>query len=316
MLKILAITGPLFIIIAAGFAAVRAALFSKSEIRVLGKLVINLALPALLFKALSQRSFSEIINVNYLLAYALGSLSAMGIGVCVAYFGQKNNLQTSAVYGLGMSCSNSGFIGYPIVQQLVGPPATVALALSMIVENLIMLPLAVVLAESGKSKGAAASSILTRSFSRLLRSPVILSIATGFIFAILDLRLVEPVTRAIDMLAMTSAPIALFVIGGTLVGLEYKGMISDVLQIVVGKLLIHPLAVFTAVMLLPSIPPELKMAAVVFACVPMMSIYPILGQRFQLEGLCAAALMVATVASFFSITLWIAALTRIFSGIS
>jgi malonate transporter len=314
MLKILNITAPLFLIIAVGFAAVRLELFSKSDIRVLGRLVINFALPALLFKALSQRSFSEIINTSYLLAYALGSLTAMCVGVCIAYFGQKKSLQTSALYGLGMSCSNSGFIGYPIAQQLIGPSATVALALNMIVENMLMFPLVTVLAESGNSKGATLRSTLRRSFSNLLGSPIILSIAAGFIFAILEIRLVEPAARAIDMFAMTSAPIALFVIGGTLVGLEFKGMINDVLQIVVGKLLIHPLAVFTAVMLLPSIAPDLQMAAVVFACVPMLSIYPILGQRYHLEGLCAAALMAATVASFFSITLWLVALSRFVSG--
>jgi malonate transporter len=314
MLKILAITAPLFMIIGAGFAAVRLELFSKSEIRVLGRLVINLALPALLFKALSQRSFAEIVNIDYLLAYALGSLVAMGTGVCVAYFGQKKSLQTSALYGLGMSCSNSGFIGYPIAQQLVGPSAAVALALNMMVENMLMLPLAMVLAESGKSKGAALRSTLLQAFSTLLRSPIILSIVAGFIFAILEIRPAESVTRAIDMFAMTSAPIALFVIGGTLVGLEIEGMIGDVLRIVVGKLLIHPLAVFTAVMLLPFIAPQLKMAAVIFACVPMLSIYPILGQRYHLEGVCAAALMGATVTSFFSITVWLIAVSRVFPG--
>jgi predicted permease len=271
-------------------------------------------LPALLFKSLSQRSFAEIININYLLAYALGSLATMGIGVCVAYFGQKKSLQVSALYGLGMSCSNSGFMGYPIAQQLVGPTATVALALNMIVENMLMLPLTMVMAESGKSKGATLRSTLLQSFSSVFRSPMILSIAAGFLFAILEIHLTEPVTRAIDMFAMTSAPIALFVIGGTLVGLEYKGMVGDVLQIVVSKLVIHPLAVFTAVMLLPSIGLNLQMAAVIFACVPMLSIYPILGQKYHQEQICAAALMVATAASFISITLWLAGVSGIFGG--
>jgi malonate transporter len=184
----------------------------------------------------------------------------------------------------------------------------------MMVENMLMLPLVMVLAESGKSKGAALRSTLLQAFSTLLRSPIILSIVAGFIFAILEIRPAESVTRAIDMFAMTSAPIALFVIGGTLVGLEIKGMIGDVLQIVVGKLLIHPLAVFTAVMLLPFIAPQLKMAAVIFACVPMLSIYPILGHRYHLEGVCAAALMGATVTSFFSITVWLIAVSRVFPG--
>jgi predicted permease len=89
-------------------------------------------------------------------------------------------------------------------------------------------------------------------------------------------------------------------------------MMRDVLQIVIGKLLIHPLAVITMIMLLPAIDPKLQMSAVIYACVPMLSIYPIFGQRYHQEDLCAAALMVATTASFFTTTLWLAAATRIF----
>jgi predicted permease len=150
---------------------------------------------------------AEIVNPHYLLAYTLGSLATMAIGIGVAYFGKKRDLQTGAVYGLGRSMSNSGFSGYPIAQQLVGPSATVALAMTMIEENLLMLPLAMVFSESGSSKGATTlRHALFRSFSSLVRSPIILSIAAGVIFTVLKTTLPEPVTRALDMAAMTSAP--------------------------------------------------------------------------------------------------------------
>jgi predicted permease len=54
MLDILSITGPIYLSILAGFLATRFGLFSKADIRVLGKFVIHLALPALLFNSLSQ----------------------------------------------------------------------------------------------------------------------------------------------------------------------------------------------------------------------------------------------------------------------
>ena len=48
------------------------------------------------------------------------------------------------------------------------------------------------------------------------------------------------------------------------------------------------------------------MAAIIFASVPMLSIYPILAQRYPLEGFCAPALLVATLASFVTVSgaLW------------
>ena len=80
MLGVLSVTGPIYLVIAAGFLATRAGLFARAEMRVFGKYVIHLALPALLFNALSQRSLGEVLNPVFLAAYALGSLCAMGAG--------------------------------------------------------------------------------------------------------------------------------------------------------------------------------------------------------------------------------------------
>ena len=105
------------------------------------------------------------------------------------------------------------------------------------------------------------------------------------------------------MLAMSSAAVSLFVIGGSLVGLHIKGLVRDVSAIALGKLLLHPLAVGLMVWLVPPDDATLRAAAVVFASVPMLSIYPILAQKYGFEGFCAAALLLATVLSFVTISL-------------
>lgn len=307
MHDILVITSPIFIIIAVGFLAVQRGFFSKSDNRTLGMFVINIALPALMFKALSQRPLSEIINPGYLLSYAIGSLAVLFIGVAFAYFGRKKGLRLSALYGIGMAMSNSGFIGFPIVSQLLGPSAAVTLAMSMLVENILILPLAMVLAESAGDTGEKRHVILLKSLTRLLTSPLILAILAGFACSLLELPPPGPLARAIDMFAMASAAVALFVIGGNLVGLKVKGIAGEVAPILFGKLVLHPLAVLGVILLLPPLDPRLQVAAITFACMPMFSIYPIFGQKYGQEGLCAAALLAATVASFISISvvLWL-----------
>ena len=55
--------------------------------------------------------------------------------------------------------------------------------------------------------------------------------------------------------------------------------------------------------MLPPADPALRTAAVVFVAMPMLSIYPILAQKYGLEGYCAAALLLATVLSFATISL-------------
>jgi hypothetical protein len=76
MASVLAITGPIYLVIAVGYLATRAGLFARADMRVFGKYVVYLALPPLLFHALSQRSVGEVLNPVFVAAYAGGSLLA------------------------------------------------------------------------------------------------------------------------------------------------------------------------------------------------------------------------------------------------
>ena len=107
MMDILSITGPIYFIIALGFTATRLGRFAKADMEVFGKFVVNFALPALLFKSLSQRPIGEILNSTYLLAYVTGTLSVIGCGYFWSRRLAKLDSTTSTIYAMGMSCSNS-----------------------------------------------------------------------------------------------------------------------------------------------------------------------------------------------------------------
>ena len=122
-LDILGITGPIYCAIALGYWATRQGLFAQSDMQVFGKFTLNLALPALLFNALSQRSVSEILNPSYLLAYAMGALVVTGGGLFWARKVKGHSLSFGSMMAMGMSCPNSGFVGYPIMLLTLGPVA-------------------------------------------------------------------------------------------------------------------------------------------------------------------------------------------------
>jgi malonate transporter and related proteins len=308
MLQTLAITGPIYLVIALGFLAGHFAVFSKADMRVLGSFVVKFALPALVFTALSQRPVNEILNVRYMLDYAVGSLVVMLIAFAWGWWRQGKSFTLSALCGMGMSSSNSGFIGYPIAVLVVGPgTAAVGLAMCMVIENLVMIPLTLAMADSGESRAGKWHRIVLQSLGQLARNPIILAMLGGFGVALLGLPMAGVLARTINMLAMSSTAVSLFVIGGVLVGLSVKGMRRDVSAIALGKLLLHPLAVGLMVWLLPPADPKLRAAAVVFAGMPMLSIYPILAQKYGFEGFCAAALLLAVVLSFATISalLWL-----------
>ena len=303
MLQILNITAPIYLIIAAGFLAVRFGLFSKDDTRVMGRFVIQFCVPALIFRALSQRPLQDVLNAPYLAGYAIASVAVSLAMVVDARRRRGRAVPMAALQGMGVSVSNSAFIGYPILMQTIGPAAAgVGLALSMIVENLVAMPLALAMAESAGSTQRWHQTI-RRVLRGLLRNPMILAILAGFAFAMLGLQLPEVAGRTVQIVATAASPVALFVIGGSLVGLKLGGVRQDIALVAFGKLVLHPLAVFCVLWLLPPLDPQLRIAAVVLAGMPMLSMYPVLAQKYQHEGFCAAALLVTTVASFVTISL-------------
>ena len=312
MLDVLAITGPIYFVVAVGYACTRAGLFQRADMRVFGKYVVNIALPALLFNALSQRSVAEVFNPVFIAAYAGGSVAASLAGVFWARRAGKS-LSEAGIVGMGMSCPNSGFIGFPLVAQLFGPVnAGIALALAMVVENFVSLPLALTIAESGveadgATRGERLRAALAQSLRSVARNPMIWGIAVGFLFSLAQWRLPEPVARTVNLFAAATASLSLFVIGGSLVGLQLRAFARDVSVITLGKLFLHPLWVLAAVLLLPPMARELQVAVVVMAAVPMLGIYPILAQKHGHDAMAAAAQLVATIASFFTLTtlLWV-----------
>ena len=302
MLQVFSITIPIFLLIGVGYIAFRTKVMGPQHARALGAFVLNFALPALIVRSLAGRRADEILNARYLLAYGCASLVVYAGAYAIARLGRRRTQTESAIQAMGAAASNSGFIGYPVAALVLGQAAGVALSLNMMFENIVLLPLALGLAEAGRGKHAGLAQTLRGTLARLARNPLIIAILVGAALSFSGLVLPAPIARAIDMLASASAAVALFAIGGALVGLETKGLAGDVLPIVIGKLVAHPLAVFGALMLVPDLDPTLRKAALIFASVPMITVYPLFGQMYGQGRTTAAALVAATALSFVTIS--------------
>lgn len=295
--------------IALGYIAVRMAWFHADGIKALGRYTVLIGMPALLFRGLSHQTVGSVLNVDYLAVYALGAFSSMGIIFIVARLMLANPVSFAGLQSLGASNSNSLFIGYPIATLVLGPIAAVALALCMLVENILVMPLALTLADAGNAQGQhGVRALLVTTLRSIARNPMIWAIGAGLAVSASGVPVPAVLETSISMVASSTSPVALFVIGGSLVGLSLSGMQKNIALIVGGKLVLHPLCVLLWLWVFPPVEPLLRSAAVLFAAMPMMSIYPVVAQRYGHEKLCSAALLGATVASFFTIAATIALL--------
>jgi malonate transporter len=301
MESVLKVTGPIYLLVAVGFLAIKRGWMASADMRILGRFVAQFSLPALLFGSLARRPIAQVLHADYLAVYAAGSALSWGLTLAVSRWGLKRPLSLAAIQGMGAACSNSAFVGFPIVQQVIGPAAGVALALGALVENLLMVPLSLIVADAHMGEQSRLG-VLKASLGGLLRNPMVMGIAAGLLVSSMGWPLPVVLDKAVAMLGAAAPPTALFVIGGSLVGLQIQGIRTDIVLVVGGKLLLHPLCVLGFMMLMPLADPVMRAAAVLFSAMPMMSIYAVLAQRHGHEKFCAAALLAATVCSFFTLS--------------
>lgn len=315
LLDILAITAPVFILVGIGYISVLRNVVPREGMRFLAAFLVNIAVPALLFKSISSRKISEVIQLDFMFAYGVGSLAAFLIVFLLSKRLLNQGVTGAAIYGMGGSFSNTLMIGYPVVTGLLGSAALVPFALALLIENFFMMPLTLALADIGQNKGKGFFSTLTGLFVTVFKNPLILAILIGVLFSIFNIHTPGVANTVIDLLSRIVVGLGLFVIGGMLVGFKYSGKLKDVSLIMFGKLLLHPLMVFLMLLLMPEMNTDYRIAGVMLASIPMFGIYTVIGERYGMGGICAAASVPTTVFSFVSITAiaWLLNLGSIFN---
>ena len=210
-----------------------------------------------------------------------------------------------AIYGVGASLSNTLMIGFPIASAMVGTAAVAPFAMVLLIENLLMLPLALILADLGRDEDRRLTRIIARIAPALLKNPVILGILLGLLVSLTGMKIPQMLDQTLGYLSRTVTGLGLFIVGGMLVGFQYRGHLHDVTVVVLAKLLLHPALVLLLFLAVPGIPHDMIVAGVVIAAAPMFGIYAAIGERYGLGPMAAAVLAPATILSYVSISLMI-----------
>jgi hypothetical protein len=177
----------------------------------------------------------------------------------------------------------------------------------LILENLIMIPLVLIMAEHTKGGSGRGWTLVGQIAGRLIRNPIVIALIAGLTVSLLGLGLPGIIAKPIDLLAASSAAISLLVIGGMLAEIPLHAVDTQVIPVVVCKLLLHPLAVWIGLLAVAAtgiwvVDQRLADAAILMAAMPAMGIYPILAQRYCQQRIAALAMLMMTGLSFFSIS--------------
>ena len=304
LLSILALTAPIYLLIALGYGVAWRGFIQREQLRALSWFIMYIGLPAVMYRALVGTHIEDVLDMPLFVVYGLGSLLPFGVALLVTRL-RARPLSEAAIFALGSSLSNSLMIGFPILTQLFGDQALSTFAIILLVENLLIMPLALALADTGQQQQRHFVRAFLAALPALLRNPIIVAILCGLFSSLLHIAPPPFVMRAVDMLAATVGGVALFTIGGLLYGLKPQSMWLDLSQIGLTKLLVHPLGVMLMLLLFPGFPSVQQQVLLIAAAVPMFTILSMIGARYGLEAVCAAVLLPTVIASFFTINLFI-----------
>lgn len=304
MTAVYSLLAPVFVLILVGGLAVRSGLFSASGLPALNRFVLIICVPVLIFSALSQVGSFSAMNWPFIFLFAGLSLVT---NACVALFLKllwRYKTVDAIVLSFGAGTPNSIFLGYPIASLIDPNAAATIFAWYIVGDTLIVIPLMTALAE-GVSTGPR-DGFLRRLLLPLLRNPVLIGLAIGAAFLLVGQPLPEALDTARRSLAAAANPLALFIIGGMVVSTKPESIGGTVAVIATAKLVVFPLAMALILWMVPVVDPLLVPMVILFAAMPMFTIYGVLAERHGQGAPASSALLITTVLGGVTvgITLW------------
>ena len=299
-MNVLAITSPLFFLIALGYLGVYKKVLLPEHIPALGRFVLYFAVPGIMLINLTKSTPQELIKPDFMITYGLASVITYFVAnFLISRFTNSKGSEAS-ILAMGGAIPNSMFVGLPILLQVMPEHATKVFALCVLVENLLVMPVALFVTEWKVATSAAdgTKQILSKIGKRLISNPILLAVAAGLTMSALGLHFPAFIQQSLGMLASGAAATALIMIGGSLVGNSIKGDLRAISTVTLAKLVLHPLIMIAVLAAWGPMDPILYTAAVITAASPMLTVFPVLAGPYGAGKVAASSLLAATVTAY------------------
>ena len=243
MSDVLAIVLPVFGLIGLGFFAAKAGLVAIRAGDGLADYVFALAVPALIFRMLSESTAA--INsspLGYWVTYFASAAAVWALAMVLARKVFHRDRREAVIHGFCSAQSNTVFLGIPLILRAYGDAGAVPLFLLLAIHLPIMMAVAAILIETADPVEGGGG--FRRFFRTLLTHPILIALVAGLIAHATGFVAPAPLKPILDGLAASASPVALVSMG---IALARYGFSSDpkAAGVVASlKLLLHPLLVF------------------------------------------------------------------------
>lgn len=210
---------PIFFIIALGYVAGLTGMVDNKHVRSLNTVVMDFALPAAMFGAVSKASRGDLLQqwvLVIVLAVGLLMIWIFVYALCRYVFKQSPSL--SAVIAMTVGLPNSAAAGIPLMNAVFGLHGRIPTVMGIAVGAIVLVPLTMVVLDLGHSaqEGGADSAIvlaIAKALGRAAFSPLILAPLAALVLVEMGLHIPEALESSFELLGAAAASVALLLTG-------------------------------------------------------------------------------------------------------
>ncbi len=227
------------IVVAFGIYAGKRDIISNKLSGPLSTLVMNFTFPAVLFTAVANAPFEQLVNYRFLIVFFLGLMLLYFIVFFISNKILKRSKQVSAMAAFACTFPNMAFMGIPYLSQVLGSSSLISVAIGNIITSVVMIPITMVYLEKGEN-GESDKSIFKDQLIKLIKKPLIVAPILGVIVALTHIPMPHFLMNGLGILGKATSPVALFALG--LMMTKFKFSFSKDVVVNTGlKLIVQPL---------------------------------------------------------------------------
>ena len=290
---LLALTAPLFLLVLVGYALSHWGRWPAEASDALTRFVFSVAIPAFLFRLMSDFSRLPPVDARLLLAYFGGCLVVFVLGRVIAATLFRLDGVSQSVLAVGGIFANNVLLGVPLAKVTLGDAAMPAVSLMLVFNSLLLWTLVTVSVEWARHRELSAQRLVRTTVS-VITNPVVAGILLGTAFGFTGLVLPAMIDDTVHMLSQAAIPMSLVVLGMGLAEYGVRAGWRQSVAIAALKLAVMPFVVYLFARAL-SLPPLESVVVVVMASLPVGANVYLMAREFNaMEGAVASSLVLTT----------------------
>ncbi len=301
---------PVLFVMTLGYWAGRRKQFSPDQLQGINSVVLDYALPALMFTGIVRTSRSEMLaEVPFLIVISLSFVGLFLVVLLFSLYVSHHSLGAAALQANLVSFPSTAFLGAPIFHGLFGASGLVSVIFSTVLALVTIGPLTIVLLEihaqrAARNQSAPVTELIRKGLIASCKKPLVWAPLSGAILSLLNVPTPTEVDNMLGLIGSATGGLSLFLAGLIIANYRVK-LNGEIIGNVVLKMVGQPVLVALLVSAVAVAEP-MGNEAILICAIPTAVLGPLLAPRYQVyESESASTLVLTTLAMIVTLPLTI-----------